>query len=151
MALKDDIQLLRRVALFGDLDDDKLRLIAFGAERRRVQEGQTLFREGMRGDCGYIVASGSFDLTRKTRKGPTRLGKVEAGVLLGEIAMISAVDRTMTAIAAEPSEVMQISRQLFHRMLEEYPEIAGMVLERVRGNFAALLADLGGIGTRFSA
>jgi CRP-like cAMP-binding protein len=151
MALKDDIALLTEVPLFQDLDEDKLRLIAFGAERRRVLEGQTLFREGTNGDCGFVVAAGRFGLVRKGRKGPMELGTAERGTLLGEIAMISAVERRMTAIAAEPSEVMRINRPLFHRMLEEYPEIAGMVEERVRSNFAALLADLERLGPKFRA
>jgi hypothetical protein len=33
------------VSLFSDIGEDKLRLIAFGAERRKLQAGQMLFRE----------------------------------------------------------------------------------------------------------
>lgn len=151
MALKEDIALLQRVPLFEDLDEDKLRLIAFGAERRRILEGQTLFREGTVGDCAFVVAAGSFDLTRTTRNGRSPLGRSLPGSLLGEIAMISEVERHVTAIAAEPSEVMRINRQLFHRMLEEYPDIAVMVLDRVRRNFSAFLADLQRLTPKFSA
>ncbi len=46
MALNDDIMLLSNVPLFADISEDKLRLIAFGAERRRIFKGQELFREG---------------------------------------------------------------------------------------------------------
>ena len=38
MALSDDIALLSKVPLFAGLADDKLRLMAFGAERRRLVE-----------------------------------------------------------------------------------------------------------------
>ena len=55
MALSDDIALLSKVPLFAGLADDKLRLMAFGAERRRLVEGQTLFREGTSADCGFVV------------------------------------------------------------------------------------------------
>lgn len=142
MSLKDDIALLSSVPLFGDLDEDKLRLIAFGTERRRLADGQTLYREGTSADCGFVVASGSFLLSRKGRRGPVPLGTVTKGALLGEIAMISAVERRVTAIAAEPSEVMRINRPLFHRMLEEYPEIAGMVQQRIMTNFSRFLSEL---------
>ena len=37
MALNDDIALLSMVPLFSDISEDKLRLIAFGAERRKMQ------------------------------------------------------------------------------------------------------------------
>lgn len=142
MSLSQDIVLLSSVPLFKDIDEDKLRLIAFGAERRRVPQGQTLFREGSSGDCGFVVAEGSFSLARNGRRGPVPIGRATIGTLLGEIAMISAVQRSMTAIADEPSEVMRINRSLFHRMLEEYPEIAEMVLARIRSNFTDFLADL---------
>lgn len=151
MALKDDIALLSRVSLFEDLDEDKLRLIAFGAERRRVPEGQTLFREGTNADCAFVVASGSFELVRRGRDKTTiQIGVAGAGTLLGEIAMISAVHRHMTAIAAEPSEVMRINRPLFHRMLDEYPGVAALVQARIQTNFRAFLADLGRIGPDFT-
>lgn len=42
MALNDDIALLSNVSLFADIGEDKLRLIAFGAERRRVAKGHEL-------------------------------------------------------------------------------------------------------------
>ena len=45
MALNDDIRLLSQLPLFHGMGDEPLRLIAFGADRRRVSEGQTLFRE----------------------------------------------------------------------------------------------------------
>ncbi len=142
MSLKDDIALLGSVPLFEDLDEDKLRLIAFGTERRRIADGQTLFREGTNGDCGFVVASGSFSLSRNGRRGAVSLGTARKSALLGEIAMISAVERRVTAIAAEPSEVMRINRPLFHRMLEEYPDIAVMVQQRIMTNFSRFLQEL---------
>ena len=57
MALNDDIALLSRVPLFAEIDDDKLRLIAFGAERRRLSRGQQLFREGAPADCAFAQSS----------------------------------------------------------------------------------------------
>lgn len=149
MSLKDDIALLSSVPLFQDLDEDKLRLIAFGTERRRVSDGQTLFREGTNADCGFVVAGGSFALSRKSRRGAVQLGTVTKGALLGEIAMISAVERRVTAIAAEPSEVMRINRPLFHRMLEEYPEIAGIMHRRIMANFSRFLSELESAAPKF--
>ncbi|MGN6550454.1 MAG: cyclic nucleotide-binding domain-containing protein [Pararhizobium sp.] len=152
MALKEDIALLAQVALFSDLDEDKLRLVAFGAERRRVLEGQTLYREGTHADCAFVVASGRFDLSRKGHGRTTvPLGSAGPATLLGEIAMISAVDRHMTVIAAEPSEVLRIGRPLFHRMLDEYPGVAALVQARIQANFRSFLADLERVGKSFAS
>lgn len=151
MALNDDIALLSMVSLFQDIGEDKLRLIAFGAERRKLQPGQVLFREGTPADCAFVVADGRFELSRKTRDGHTEaLGMAERGTLLGELAMVTAVNRSMTAIAPDNAEVIRINRPLFRRMLEEYPDIADIVRQRISDNLAVLSAGLGKIAGRFA-
>lgn len=152
MALNDDIALLSIVSLFQDVSEDKLRLIAFGAERRKLQPGQVLFREGTPADCAFVVADGSFALSRKSRDGhTTSLGVAERGALLGELAMVTAVNRSMTAITPDNAEVIRINRPLFRRMLEEYPDIAEIVKQRISANLASLNADLGKVAGRFTS
>lgn len=151
MALNDDIALLSTVPLFCDISEDKLRLIAFGAERRKLQAGQMLFREGSPADCAFVVASGRFELSRAGKGGQAvSLGFAERGTLLGELAMVTSVNRSMTAIAPDTAEVIRINRPLFRRMLEEYPDIAGIIRQRIDENLAALNADLGRISGRFA-
>ena len=151
MALIDDISLLSSVPLFAGLSDDKLRLMAFGAERRRVVEGQTLFREGASADCGFVVASGAFRLTTIARDGSLRdEGLAQAGTLLSELAMISPVERKFTATAEEDSEVIRINRPLFRRMLEEYPDVAVLVEARIRANLEAMIGRVGNLSGRFA-
>lgn len=151
MALSDDIRLFAQVALFAGLSEDKLRLMAFGAERRRIVEGQTLFREGASADCGYVVAAGSFRLSSTARDGSVQdEGTANAGTLLSELAMISVIERKFTATAAEDSEVIRINRPLFRRMLEEYPDVAIMVQDRIRANLAAMIDGASGMSGRFA-
>jgi hypothetical protein len=40
MALKDDIALFQQLSIFEELSDEHLRLLAFGAERRRLEKGR---------------------------------------------------------------------------------------------------------------
>jgi CRP-like cAMP-binding protein len=151
VALNDDIALLSTVALFGDIGEDKLRLIAFGAERRKLQAGQVLFKENTAADCAFVVADGRIELSRGGRDGqPKVIGSAERGALLGELAMVSAVDRSMTAIALDNAEVIRINRPLFRRMLEEYPEIATVVRNRIAANLADLNAGLSKVAGRFA-
>jgi len=151
LALIDDIRLFAQVPLFAGLSEDKLRLMAFGAERRRIVEGQTLFREGASADCGFVVASGSFRLSSTARDGSVRHEGVAAvGTLLSELAMISVIERKFTATAVEDSEVIRINRPLFRRMLEEYPDVAVMVQGRIRANLAAMIDGASGMAGRFA-
>lgn len=151
MSLNDDIALLSVVPLFADIDDDKLRLIAFGAERRRLNKGQQLFREGAPADCAFAIASGSFSLTRSQVDGGVEIvDTVGRGTLLSELAMISFVERKFTATAEEDSEVIRINRPLFRRMLEEYPEVAVVVEARIKDNLQTMIRNMQKLAPRFS-
>ena len=152
MALKDDIALLTTVPLFADLTDEQIRLLAFGAEHRRVPEGHVLFRQGTQADCGYVVSDGSLTLSIADRDSAKRVVKEAGrGVLLGELAMIRPVPRKFTAEAAVDSEVIRITRPLFARMLEEYPAIATVMMKRIQSNLSRVIGDLDRIERRFKS
>ena len=143
MGLREDIALLQGLSIFDGLSEDYLRLLAFGAERRRLERGHVLFREGASADCAFVVLSGQLTLTRDLPSGKDRdIGEAGPGSMLTEIAMISDATRHFTATAAAESEVMRISRVLFHRMLQEYPEVAMVTERRLRENFTRLTGAL---------
>lgn len=145
MGLREDIALLKGLSIFDGLSDDHLRLLAFGAERRKLEAGHVLFREGAAADSAFVVLSGKMRLTRDLPSGADRpIGEAGAGSMLTEIAMISEATRHFTATAASDSEVMRISRVLFHRMLQEYPEVALATERRLRENFSRLTSALAG-------
>ena len=143
MGLREDIALLQGLSIFDGLSDEYLRLLAFGAERRWLESGHVLFREGAAADCAFVVLSGRLTLTRDLPAGHDQpIGDAGPGSILTEIAMISDAHRHFTATAADESEVMRISRVLFHRMLQEYPEVAMATEKRLRENFSRLTGAL---------
>lgn len=150
MALADDIELLAKVPLFTGLSSDQLRLIAFGAEHRPVGAGQALFRERSPAECAYVVARGTFELSSLARGGKPRVeGVAGPGVMLSELALVSMVERKFTAIALEDADVIRITRALFHRLLEEYPEMAAVVEGRIRAAIASLIDGAAAMAHRF--
>ncbi|WP_137129323.1 cyclic nucleotide-binding domain-containing protein [Rhizobium sp. FY34] len=151
MALSDDIGLLSQVPLFQGLDADQLRLIAFGAERRSIGKGQALFREHSPAECAFVVARGRFDLYTEGRDGIAELNSsVGPGTLLSELALVTMVERKFTAVAAQDGEVVRIPRTLFHRLLEEYPAVAGILETRIRENLMALAKAAAAMQGRFA-
>ncbi|MBO3758208.1 cyclic nucleotide-binding domain-containing protein [Ciceribacter sp. L1K22] len=150
MALNDDIALLAAVPLFQGLDREQLRLIAFGAEHRRVKAGEVLFQERAPAESAYIVAGGRFELSRKGRDGGKVIESVVGeGTLLSELALATMVERKFTAVALEEGDVIRITRALFHRLIEEYPEMARTVENRIRETIAALAQQASALQHRF--
>jgi CRP-like cAMP-binding protein len=151
MALADDIKLLAQVPLFSQLQGDQLRLVAFGAERRSIAAGQELFRERSPAESAFIVARGRFDLYATDRDGQVSLQRsVGAGTLLSELALVTMVERKFTAVAAEDSETLKITRSLFERLLEEYPDVGRVIEARIRENIANLAQAAAALQYRFT-
>lgn len=152
MALTDDISLLSQVPLFENFNDEMLRLIAFGSERKKVAKNRPLFHEGSSADCAFVIMSGHFKLLQRDRRGkPIQVGEADKGDLLGELAIVSAANRKVTAMAVEDSEVMRIHRPMFRRMMEEYPEIAVVFSNRIKQNLSKMLGEIEQLSSRFEA
>ncbi|KAB0681445.1 cyclic nucleotide-binding domain-containing protein [Aureimonas leprariae] len=142
MSLESDIAVLASVPLFAGLDGDQLRLLAFGAEHRRLRRGETLFRMAARSDAGFVVVTGEVELLRQ--KGETQIsaGVYGPGTLLGEFALLTETRRPATAVTRTDCDFIRIARPLFRRMLEEYPEIARKLHERIADDLARMTADI---------
>jgi CRP-like cAMP-binding protein len=134
MAIDDDIAFLERVPTLAVLGREALRILAISAENRYVHDGVSLFKEGETADAAYVVQEGSFELTMPGSVQPSTVG---AGVLIGELALITETKRSTTATAREPSTVIRIPRSVFLKMLEADPAAA----RRLRNSIAAKVND----------
>lgn len=130
MALEDDIQCFSRVPTLAVLGHQALRILAIGAELRFLPKGTVLFHAGDLADCGYIVQEGSLALESPAGNGDVTAGP---GTLLGEVALLTDTVRPATAVAREASTILRISRSLFLKTLESFPDAA----QNLRNSFAA--------------
>jgi CRP-like cAMP-binding protein len=140
MGIEEDIASIERVPTLQMLGRTALRILAIGAESRSIPQGDVLFSAGEVSDCGYIVQGGSFRLDGEFKGS----GKVVAGpgTLLGELALIAETRRPATATAREPSSVIRISRSLFLKMLEGYPEAAHILRDQIVRRAQQALAEM---------
>lgn len=149
MSLERDIDILGDVALFADLSRDQLRLLAFGAERRSLRTGEYLFRADARADAGFIVVSGQIELVREGPRGRMVVARAGPGSLLGELALIAETQRGSSAVTVGDCEVIRISRPLFRRMLQEFPEIAERLRQRIAAELEELTRRISAVEDRF--
>jgi CRP-like cAMP-binding protein len=123
MSLEDDIAFFEQVPTLAVLGKHALSILAIGAETRNLPSGAVLFYAGELAEGGYIVQEGSLLL----EPGTLQEGKevtVGPGTLVGELALLTDMVCPATAIAKEPTVVIRITRNLFKKMLEGYPEAA---------------------------
>jgi CRP-like cAMP-binding protein len=148
MALDDHIRILSGVRLFTGFTQDQLRLLAFGAEAMTLPAGRKLYREDDDADSAYIVVRGKIRLFRENEGEPVDVGMAEAGSTLGEMALIADARRLTSAEAAVDTEVLRINRSMFRRILEEYPETAEALRDRIIEDLQALIRKIEAVGER---
>ncbi|ERM02232.1 cAMP-dependent protein kinase [Brucella intermedia 229E] len=151
MALDDDIRILGTVGLFESFTAEQLRLLAFGAERLVLRAGRELFREGQSADCAYIVVSGSITLFHEQNEGGrVAIRPVGPGAMIGEMALIAQTSRLTGAVAEAETEVIRISRAIFRRILEEYPEAAAALHSHISRNLLELIGEIEKVAPRLN-
>ena len=149
MALDDDIRILSSVKLFQGFTQEQLRLLAFGAEATHLQADRKLYREDDEADSAYIVVSGTIVLYREQDGDRIPIGTAGPGTILSELALIADSRRLTSASAETDSEVIRLSRKMFRRILEEYPDVAVKLHQRILDDFQAMIARIEKLAPRF--
>ena len=144
MSLEDDIAFFEQVPTFAVLGRDALRILAIGAEARHLQSGAVLFYAGELADGGYLVQEGSLQLEPGTMQ-EDKAFTVGPGTLVGELALLVDMVCPATAIAKEPTVVIRISRNLFKKMLEGYPDAAVKLRNVMAGRLDQWTRELGAV------
>ena len=124
MSLNEEVELLRSVPLFANIEPSKLKLLAFTSERLTFPQGQDLFKQGDIGDAAYVIVNGNADVVIETPSGPLTVARVGKNAFVGEIAILIDVPRTATITPTTELETLKISKDLFFRLIAEFPEMA---------------------------
>ena len=133
MTIEDDMAFFEQIPALNLLGRAALRILAIGAESRSVHAGEVLFYAGDAADSAFLVQEGSLGLMPQRAEGTAEEVVARRGALLDEAAMITPTKRLATATALEPTTVIRISRGLFLKMLEGYPDTA----RKLRDSMAA--------------
>lgn len=129
MSLHEEVELLRHIPLFANIEPSKLKLLAFTSERKQFAAGQVLFRQGEDGDAAYILMEGRAEICIVTDDGSEKtIAEVKRNDIVGEIAILCDVPRTATVRALEPLTTLRISKDLFFRLIGEFPQIAVQIM-----------------------
>lgn len=131
MAISDDIKLFSKVQLLQGFDTEQLRLLAFGAPKRTLVTGEELYQQGTITDGGFVVVSGRIDLVVIMGEKQIILGKYGPGSLIGEMALITKTTRVTSAFAHTDTQLIRLSRTIFLRVLEEFPDLAVRLHDKI--------------------
>jgi len=142
VSLNEEVELLRNIPLFSNIEPSKLKLLAFTSERVAYEPGQELFHQGDDGDAAYIIIGGEADIIIETDNGPFTVATFKRNDIVGEIAILCDVPRTATVLVKEKLETLVISKELFYRLILEFPQIAVEIMRELAQRLERMNAQL---------
>lgn len=124
MSIEQEVEILRRIPLFAKIEPAKLKLMCFASQRLTFRPGEKLWEQGDTGDAAFIIIDGTAEVLLETKDGPLSVAEVGKNDIVGEIAILCDVPRTASVVATSQLTALEITKDLFFRIVKEFPEIA---------------------------
>ena len=83
------------------------------------------------GDAAYIVLEGQADVVIGTADNQRKVATIGKHSIIGEIAVLCDVPRTATVVAVDKLVALKISKDLFLRMVKEFPQMAVEIMREL--------------------
>jgi CRP/FNR family transcriptional regulator, cyclic AMP receptor protein len=122
--LSNEVELLRRVPLFSNIEPSRLKLLAYTSDVVTYHADQVLFRRGDIGDAAYVIIQGDAEVSVMTDSGEIPVAQLHDGDFLGEIAILCDTTRTATITAKSELKALRIRKEPFFELLKQFPEMA---------------------------
>ena len=132
MTLESEVQSLRQVPMFRDVDPARLKLLAFTSDRVQFTDGQRFFAQGDASDAAYVVLDGKAEVLLEPAGGEAiRLAVLGRTALVGEMGILSDAPRSASVRALGPTTALRIDRRVFLELLSQFPQIAVAVMREL--------------------
>ena len=142
MALKDEVEQLRRVPLFAGVSPARLKLLAFTSDMVSFAGGRILFNQGEQGDAAYVLLSGEVEVLIDSPTQQIKIDTIGENAIVGEIAILCDGVRTATIKTTRAVTALRIRKEDFLKLLAEFPEMTIQIMrvlaERLNHTTAAL-------------
>jgi CRP/FNR family transcriptional regulator, cyclic AMP receptor protein len=124
-----NIELLKKTAIFVDLDEGELARVAEICQDQTFKSGEVIFKEGDAGNRLFVIATGEVRISRTIPgSGEEALAILKAGACFGEMSVFDRSERSTDAIANGPCTIVTISRPDFELVLDFNRDLAFKVL-----------------------
>jgi CRP-like cAMP-binding protein len=124
--------MLRGSQFFGDFPEAEIALLAKYVVAYKIEAGGTVFREGDRGGFMCLLIEGAAELFKQDRSfGSKRIAQLDAGMTVGEMALVDGQPRSATCICSQPSTWILLTRENFVRIIRESPPLSVNILLKI--------------------
>lgn len=145
----EDLEIIRRIPLFGNISDCNLTALLGNAFPRNYPKGKVLFIRDEPADCFYIVLDGWVKIYRETADGDEAvLGVFTRGESLAEAAAFLGENYPASAQVVEQARLLPILSAPFRSHVTDIPEIAMNMLASMSKRAHLHVAEIEQLKTR---
>ena len=121
----DKRKLLSQGALFSLLSEEDLDSLTHFTKHKRIPAREVLFHKSEPGNQMCLIVKGRVKLSTVSPEGKEMMfGILEDGDFFGEMSLLDGNERSATATAVTPTELLTIERRDFVPFLERHPRVA---------------------------
>jgi len=120
---------LADVALFKELPEPGLQLLAERGRPKRFAAGDAIMRQGDASDALHVITKGRVRVER-SQAGETSLilAELGAGDVIGEMGLLDSAPRSATVTALEDTETLEIHATVMALVVIQYPQVSAALL-----------------------
>lgn len=126
------VAVLQQTPLFEQTSVETIKDILREADSVQFGPDQIVMMQGEPGDAMYVVLSGKL----RARQSGNPVGEINAGEFFGEAALLTDEKRQATIQTVTSCDLICISKDLFHRVMQKHPEqmqdVASTITRRVQ-------------------
>ena len=121
---QDDINFLRNVPIFSELEEkDLVRVVKLGT-RQKYKKGNIVVLEQESGAALFVIITGKVKVVRMDEDGrEVILSMFGPGEFFGEMSLLDGLARSASVVATVKSELFMIHRRDFLELLNEFPTV----------------------------
>ena len=142
MTLESEVQSLRQVPMFRDIDPARLKLLAFTSERVHFAPGQRFFSQGDASDAAYVILDGHAQVLLDTPRGEIKVADLGRNALVGEMGILSDAPRSATIAAVDATTALRIDKRVLLELLLQFPQMSIAVMREIAGRLERTNAQL---------
>ena len=95
---------------------------------KEYKEGEVIFRQGVTGDCMYVIQEGEVEAVAESDGKSVKLRTMGENDFFGEMALFEKEVRTATIRATRPTRVLTIDKKNLLGGIHEDPSLAFRIL-----------------------
>lgn len=131
MTLDAEVQSLRQVPMFREIDPARLKLLAFTSERVSFAPGQRFFSQGDPADAAYMILDGAAQVILETGAASIKVAELGRNDLVGEMGILSDTPRSATIVAESDVIALRIDKRVFLELLGQFPQMSIAVMREL--------------------